>query len=132
MRKGTYLVVGILIFALSLVSAQEYSIDISGLSGEEYNAGEDITFKVILIEGTAPLAQQVDYTLSDALKKKEITGTAGSNEDVSVPVGEDFLSGLWTITAKYLDYSVERTFLIGEKSEIQFLIEGDELIIRNT
>ena len=47
-------------------------------------------------------------------------------------MGEDFLSGLWTITAKYLDYSVERTFLIGEKSEIQFLIEGDELIIRNT
>ncbi|MFH1521807.1 MAG: hypothetical protein ABIF18_02505 [archaeon] len=118
-------------FALSFVSAQNYSIDISGLNSEEYNIGEEIVFKVILLEDGIPVSKQVDYKISDALKKKELTGQVNSTEDVSIKVEEDFLSGLWTIVANYSNSKVERTFLVGEKSEIEFIIQGDELIIRN-
>ena len=131
MKREIYLIVGILIMTLSVVSAQEYSIDISGLKSEEYSLGEEIIFNVILLEGTTTLDEEIDYKISDALNKKEITGQANSNSDISVEMGEDFVSGLWTITATYLDSKVERTFLIGEKSEVEFIIEGDDLIIRN-
>ncbi len=122
----------VLFLTFSTVSAQEYSIDISGLNSEEYNIGEEIVFKVILLDEGVPISQQVYYKISDALGKKEIVGKANSNEDVSIKVEEDFLSGLWTIVANYSDSKVERTFLVGEKSEVQFIIENDKLIIRNT
>lgn len=118
-------------FSVSFVSAQNYSIDISGLNSEEYNIGEEIIFRVILLDGKVSMNQQVDYKISDALKKKEIIGQANSNEDILIKIGEDFLSGLWTIAVNYSDSKVERTFLVGEKSEVQFIIQGDELIIRN-
>ncbi len=131
MIRNIYLFVGILFLVFPIVSAQEYSIDISGLSSEEYNIGEEITFKVILLDGKVSMNQQVDYKISDVLNKKEIIGQANSNEDISVKVEEDFLSGLWIIVANYSDSEVERTFLVGEKSEVQFIIQEDELIIRN-
>jgi len=131
MRRETYLIIGVLIMTLSLTTAQEYSIDISGLSGEEYNLGEDLTFKIILIEGSTQLDQQVEYKLSDALNKKEITGQTNSNQDTTIKIEDDFLSGLWTITATYLDSEVNRTFFVGEKSEVKFTIENDNLIIKN-
>lgn len=132
MRGKLSLVVGILILTFALASAQEYSMDISGLTNEEYNLGENLTFKVILLKETTSVNQQITYKISDALNKKEIIGQANSNEKITIKVGEDFLSGLWTITATYSDSEVKRTFLVGENSEVQFLIEGDDLIIRNT
>jgi len=54
-----------------------------------------------------------------------------SNKEAKFLVENDFPSGLWTITASYLDAKVERNFLVGENSEVEFKIEGDELIIRN-
>jgi hypothetical protein len=115
---------------LSFASAQ-YSMDISGLSNEEYNIGEQINFKIILLNDKTPETKQIEYILSDALKRKEIKGTANTNKEISVKIEDDFSSGIWTIEANYEDTKIERTFLVGEKSEIKFTLEGDELIIKN-
>lgn len=121
----------IFILSITFVSSQEFSIDISGLTAEEYNPGEQITFKIILLEGTTETSQEVTYTLQDALHKKEITNTTTSNQEVSLTIGEDFPSGIWTITAESKDSSVIRTFNVGENQKVEFLIQADTLIIRN-
>ncbi|MBU3923956.1 MAG: hypothetical protein KJ592_03505 [Nanoarchaeota archaeon] len=121
-----------LITMLSLASAQQYSMDISGLNSDEYNPGEKMTFKIILLKDGKQITQQTNYKISDALKKKEITGQTNSNQETTLKIEDDFSSGIWTITATYLDSTVKRTFLVSEESEVEFIIEGDELIIRNT
>jgi hypothetical protein len=131
-RKITLIVLTFIFFTTSFAASQEYSIDISGLSNDEYNIGEDLTFKIILLEDQTQIEKQVDYKISDTLDKKELTGTITSNQDTSIRIEKDFTGGIWTITANYFDKEVKRTFLIGENPEVEFLIEGDELIIRNT
>ena len=132
MNKSCYLLPAICCLLLVSLASAEFSIDISGLKTEDYNAGEDATFKIILLEDGTQTSQQVTYTITDALQKTTIEGTANSNEDTSVKIEKEFTSGIWTITATYQDTQVERTFTIGENPEVEFLIEGDELIIRNT
>lgn len=112
-------------------SMAEYSIDISGLQSEEYLIGEDISFSVVLLEDSVILSDQVNVVLHDALQKKEISETINSNENVDILIEQDFRSGLWEIVATYNDVEVTRTFLIGENSQAEFIIEGDELIIKN-
>ncbi|MBT7928655.1 hypothetical protein HN682_01880 [Candidatus Peregrinibacteria bacterium] len=130
-RQATLIALSFLFLNLYIATAQEYSIDISGLENEEYNSGEEIIFKIILLEDESSIEREVTYKLTDALNKKEITGTITSNQETSIKVEEDFLSGIWTITANYEEAQVKRTFLVGENSEVEFLLEGDELIIRN-
>jgi len=132
MRGKTYLALILLIVSLSFVFALENKIDISGLSDEQYNPGEELTFKVILLDNGSQIEKQVDYKIQDALKKKEITGQTTSGQTTSIKIEDDFLSGIWTITATYQDSKVPRTFVVGEKTGIEFLIQADELIIRNT
>ena len=131
MKRKTYIIFGILIITLSLVTAQNYSMDISGLNTEEYNPGEEITFKIILLENGKEIERQVSYTLNDALNKKEISNLKTSNKETSLKIENDFPSGIWTIKATYQDSEITRTFTVGENLEIEFLIEADSLIIRN-
>ncbi|MBT3643033.1 hypothetical protein HN604_00895 [archaeon] len=125
------LVIGVMIISLVAFSTAEYSIDISGLQSAEYMIGEDILFTVILLEDSNILLGEVEVVLNDALQKKEIVKTINSNEEEGVLVESDFRSGLWEITETYNDVEVTRTFSVGENSDIEFLIEGDELVIRN-
>jgi len=120
------------IFLISLITAQTHSIDISGLKSEDYSIGEDLNIKVILLENEEYISQDVELTLSDALEKKVITKNIKSNTDTTIQIGNDFPSGLWNVKATYQETGVERTFSIGESSSVEFLIEEDELIIRNT
>ena len=128
--KKTILLLALLL-TLSIASA-EFSIDISGLKTENYNPGEEATFKIILLENSNPISQEVTYEITDALEKTKIENTTISNQDTSFKIEKEFTSGIWTITAKYQDAQVKRTFTISENPEIEFIIEGDELIIRNT
>jgi len=130
--KINLIILVFIFFMIHITAAQEYSIDISGLDNEEYSLGEDLTFKIILLEDKIQVDKEVTYTLTDTLNKKEVTGTTTSNQETSVTIGNDFVGGIWTITANYSDIQVKRTFLVGENPEIEFIIEGDELIIRNT
>lgn len=130
-ERFVLIVLSLAIFMVALSSAQEYSMDISGLNKEEYSLGQDLAFIIILLEDKLQIEEQVTYTIADSLKKKEISGTATSNQETSIKIENDFTGGIWTITASYLDTEVKRTFIVGENPEIEFLIEGDELIIRN-
>ncbi|MFH1451902.1 MAG: hypothetical protein ABIF88_01870 [archaeon] len=120
-----------LVYTLSLVSAGEISIDISGLKSEEYTVGENINFNVILLDDGIQTEKEVEIELSDALAKKKISKTTTSNIGDSINIENDFPSGLWIITAIYADAKVERTFTVKENSEIEFIIENDELKIIN-
>jgi len=120
----------LLIFFMSFAASQEFSIDISGLSNEEYNPGTELTFKIILLEDGIQAKKQVNYKIN-GLNKKEIAGTTNSDEETTIKIENDFQGGIWEIEANYLDTQVKRTFLVGENSEIEFLIKNDELIIKN-
>jgi hypothetical protein len=126
-----FLTLSILLLTLTFASA-EFSIDISGLKTEDYSPGEEATFKIILLEDSNPTSQEVTYEISDALEKTKITGKTNSNEDTSVKIEKEFSSGIWTITANYQDSQVKRALTVSENPEVEFLIENDELIIRNT
>lgn len=125
-------VISLIFLMTTLGAAQEYSMDISGLSSEEYTLGEDLIFTIILLEDKILTDKEVTYRIADALRRQEVSGTATSNQETSVKIENDFTGGIWTITANYLDTEVKRTFIIGENHEVKFIIEGDELIIRNT
>ena len=131
MKRKLPILLVLLFISITFVSAQ-FSIDISGLNKEKYNIGEELTFKVILLDEGTQIEKQVDYKIEDALKKKEITGQTTSGQETPITIENDFLGGIWTITATYSDTKVERTFVVSEKTGIEFLIQGDELIIRNT
>ncbi|MFA5061354.1 MAG: hypothetical protein WC494_03500 [Candidatus Pacearchaeota archaeon] len=119
------------VFILVGLGSAQYSIDISGLKAGDYSLGEEVSFKVILLEGEKFVDGVVSLVVQDALKKKEILINATANKETKFLVESDFPSGIWSITASYSDVEVERNFLVGENSEVEFKIEGDELIIRN-
>ncbi len=127
--KSLILLAVVLIIA-SFCSSQ-YSIEISGLKTEEYSIGEEISFKVILLEEEKLIDKEIPILMQDALKNKEIIKTIYSNQKTKIKIESDFPSGVWSIIATYSDAIVERNFLIGENFEVEFSIEGDELKIKN-
>lgn len=106
-------------------------MDVSGLKSEEYSIGDEVNLKVVLLSGTEIVNDKVDVVIRDALGKKEIKRVVDSNTDFGVKIEVDFPSGLWMVIANYKDLRVDRSFLVGESLNIEFLIEGDELVIRN-
>jgi len=130
-RSGLLIVLSLVLLTTALVSAAEFSIDISGLQAEEYNPGENMTFKIILLENGIETQQQVDYILSDALQKKEVISATTSNEETTIKIENDFPSGIWTMTAIYGESEVTRSFNVGENQDVELRIEADSLIIEN-
>ena len=131
MNKSYYLFTICFLLFISIASA-EFSIDISGLKTTSYSPGEELTFKIILLEDGTPIYKGITYEITDALEKTKVTNETNSNEKTSFKIKKEFTSGIWTITANYQDAQVKRTFTIKENPEVEFLIEDDELIIRNT
>ena len=132
MKKPYYLLSIVYCLLLVSIASAEFSIDISGLKTDDYNPGEEATFKIILLENGNQVSKEVTYEITDLLKKIKIIDKTNSNQDTSFKIEKEFTSGIWTITANYQDTQVKRTFTISENPEVEFLIEGDELIIRNT
>jgi hypothetical protein len=131
MKRMVSMLVIVLMFLVSFAAAQ-ISLDVSGLKNEEYSVGEEITFKIILLDDKNFIERETEVILYDALKKTEISMIVKSGEDKSIKIDNKFPGGLWTIKAIYQENSVERTFLISENAEVEFIIQGDELIIKNT
>ncbi|MCR4284431.1 MAG: hypothetical protein NUV97_00095 [archaeon] len=119
----------VLFLLISLVSA-DYSIDVSGLK-ESYSIGEKISYKVLLLEDGNPIQQSVEVIFSSDFGDEEIIKNVVSNEKNILLVEETFSSLGWHIKASYGGKVVERPFLIQENSEVEFVIEGNSLIIRN-
>ena len=120
--KRVFLLFAFLVLCSSFVLA-DYSIDISGLSSDEYELGENIDFSVVLLDGDTFVDEEVTVIISDALGKKEVSKTVVANQDSFIRIGEDFPSGLWHITASVGDVSVERPFTVSANLVVEFLIE---------
>ncbi|MCH7851068.1 MAG: hypothetical protein IH845_05485 [Nanoarchaeota archaeon] len=121
----------VLLMLMTPLALAEYTIDISGLESEAYNLGEDINFKVLLLEDGNLIEDEVDIKIADALNRREIIEEVTSGQNSKINIENNFPSGIWTMTASYLNTSIDRTFTISENAEIEFIIEKDNLIIRN-
>jgi len=132
MAKKSTVLLSLLFLTLSLnLVLADYSIDVSGLNSEEYKLGEEINFQVVLLDGEEFVEEQVTLEIMDALAKKLIIKTVTSNSASSITIGDDFPGGLWRIVATIGETTVERSFSISTNVDVEFAIEGDELIIRN-
>ena len=132
-KMGVVGVIGLFLmicFSLSVVYA-EISIDVSIAQKIPVAVGDKLQFEVRLIDGTTPLNDNVDVYFSDALGDKNLKSTVKSNENNFFLIATDFPSGLWNIKAIYKDKQVERSFSVAEKSSVEFVIEGTNLIVRN-
>jgi len=129
-EKLLFGVLFLLVFSLSFVVAG-HSIDISGLKSDEYNLGEEVNFQVVLLDGEDFAEEIVEVVAMDALAKKVVTKNVVSNQNVVIKIGSDYPSGIWTINANFEDVDVERSFVVSANLEVEFVLEGDELIIRN-
>ena len=115
---------------LTFVSA-EYSIDIK-LDKSEYGVGEEVIYRVLLLQEGTQISDEVVVYFSDALNKKQITKNVLSNQDNSLLIEEDFTSGGWKVKASYNEQTVEsRPFFIKTNLQVEFKIEKDNLIIIN-
>jgi hypothetical protein len=132
MMHKRYLILLLTLLLAQNITAQEYSLDITGLRSGEYNLGEELTFTVLLIQGEEQIEKTIQITLEDALETKKIEKEITTNKEITIPIELEYPSGLWTIKATYEDYSVDRSFVVGQNEEVRFSIEGDELIITNT
>jgi len=119
-----------LLSSLAFVSAN-YSIDISGLK-QSYSVGEEISYTVILLEDGKAIDRTVQVTFSDDFGKSKIVNSVLSNSLSKLLVNESFASFGWHVQAAYNGKEVSRSFAILEKSSIEFSLEGDKLIIKNS
>ena len=131
MRKGVFVVGFLLLFSLSFVVA-ESMIDISIEQNEPVAIGENLSFEVRLLEDGVPIGESVRVYFSDVLEKKVVEMDVVANEKSSLLIVDDFPSGLWNVRAVAGEIDVERSFSVAENSDVEFLIEDDELIVRNS
>jgi hypothetical protein len=129
--KKVYLFIAICILLVSLVSAEEYSLDIN-IGKSTYSSGEKVTYKVILLKDGVPFEDTLKVFASDVSNKKTLDFDVTSNKENSFNIENDFASGYWEIETSYNDKNVKRFFTIGEREEAEFSIDGDTLIIKNT
>ena len=130
MKKGLIFLFCI-IFLSSLVTAQEYKIDIT-TTQEIFEAGKNITFRVSLRDlNNKPIYDNILVIVEDAEKRVKIEQDVQSNEPVSVNLGNRASHGQGTITTKYGDSEAKGFFVIEIKELVKFELEEDTLIITN-
>ena len=120
-----------LVLLLPLALAEELSMDII-IDKQVYSAGENVSFKVILLQNNNPISNPITVKFSDVTDKKVITKEVTPNINQEFIIEKAYLSGYWKIEASYNNQTVKRFFTIGEREEAEFIIEGEKLIITNT
>jgi len=129
MKKLILTLLGIILLT-SLINAT--SLDISFPNGNQFEAGQPITFKATLYDNNNnPMEGQVLINIEDAEKRVILEKTVLSKEVSSVDLGEKATSGQGIITAKYLDIISIGLFDIGAKELVRFELEGDTLKVTN-
>ncbi len=128
MKKIPLLILSIF-FLFPLITAQ--SIDIEFPNGNEFGAGESITFKTTLYNDVGnPIDGQIEITIKDA-EKRITEKTISSKEIVNIDLGEKASSGQGMIRAKYQDIETIAFFEIGRKEIARFELNENVLIITN-
>ncbi len=129
-KKKMVLWIVLLASVLSFVSSQEIILDIK-TDKQIYLPGENVTFTVILFDGSNPVKESIALIFADVAQRKISEQTAVSNEPSTFLISNEAPSGYWSITAKYKEKEVKRFFSVGEREEVEFRIVGDKLIIKN-
>ncbi len=119
-----------LVTILTNVQAQEYALDVR-LDKQMYSVGEDVKYEVVLLEDSVPITGEVALSFSDASNKTFVQKTITSNKEQLFFIEEEYSSGYWKVEATYKGKTVKRFFSIGEREEVEFLIRGDKLVIKN-
>ena len=116
----------------SLVSAEGEKVEVSVLK-ERFLPGEEISFKVSLFDSNNnPINGEVSMIFESADKSKRFESTAIANRLSSIALKGEIVAGYWTIYASYKGIQGKTIFIIETKEEIEFSIEGDNLLIKNT
>lgn len=122
MKKKVIFGLFLAILLAAIVSAQGEKMGISTIK-DTYIAGENITFKVSLLDANDnPLNANVNVVIEDAEKRSQAEASVPSNQVVSADIGATPYAGYWKITASY-------TSSTGEKTEATalFMVELNEL-----
>jgi len=130
MIKKSFLFLIFIILFSSFVLAQSLSIEFP--LGDNFKAGENITLKVSLFDGSNnPIEGKIKLTLEDSENRKKIEKTVSSKEITGIDLGEGALHGFWTVTAKYKDIETSEIFTVEIKELAKFEINGDVFTITN-
>lgn len=119
--------------AVTLVSiASANSLDIEFPSGNNFEAGTPVTFKVTLYDDSgAPIDGQIDIIIEDSAKRR-ILQTVSSKQIATIDLGEGTASGQGVITASFQDIKTIAFFEIGRQELASFeLNENNNLIVKN-
>ena len=121
---------GVLVLFLMSFVAAEISIDVS-LDKETYSVGENVKYTIRLLEDEQEISGDVDVVFSDALGRDVFEKNVMANVENEFPIEGGYFGGHWNVEASYQDAEGKGIFIVQENSEVKFLIEEDNLIIRN-
>jgi hypothetical protein len=122
MEKKVILVLFVAVLLAAIVSAQGEKMGVSTIK-DTYIAGENITFKVSLLDSNDnPLDADIHVIIEDAEKRRQVETSVPANKVVSADIGATPYAGYWKITASYTSSTGEKT-----ESTALFMIELNEL-----
>lgn len=115
------------------IAQKKIEVSIIPLNKEIFASGENITFKVSLLDSNNnPIKDDVSVTIQDAAEIKKIKKIVPSNKLIEVDLGEDEINGYWKIIAEYPGAKPGKTlFVIKENEEAKFRLQEDKLIVTN-
>lgn len=119
-----------LLALLPLITAQSLNIEFP--NGDNFEAGEPITFKITLYDdGGKPIDGDIQVIIEDKENKAKTTKVMASKQVAIIDLGEQASSGQGIITARSGDAEAIAFFEIGRKELARFEIEGSTLKITN-
>jgi len=127
MRK-IFVLVLIALFAISFVSAKSIGID---FDKQSVVPGQEVKIKMTLYEGSEKLQGQVAYGIYDTYEELVTEGVVESGREINFVPNKNSLEGYWTVIAEYQELNANRLFKVDVLEEADFILEGDNLIIRN-
>lgn len=127
-KKSLILFTAVLLI-LPCILAQSYKlgIDIS----ESFPANQPVTFKVTIFDSQNSIINgEVGIEIEDLNTGSLIEKKVMSGELASITL-DNPRAGYWSISATYQDSVIKQFFTIEANEEVEFDIQGDELIIKN-
>jgi hypothetical protein len=126
-KKMVMFIALIALMSLANVLAEKIEIDIKE-SGQE-----KLVFNINLYNDNNEMIEgAVEYKIENYYLDLMKQGSVNSKEDVIYELPDNPVQGPWKITAKYKDYETNELFNVGDLKRAKILLEGDNLIIKNT
>jgi len=122
-----------MIFLTSLVSAQNYKIELSTIPEDKiFSGGKTIQIKVTLHDSkNKPISDDVKIILEDLRGQIIEEKTIKSNIFEEITIKENIISGEGKMIAEYKGTQIIDRFFITKNEEVKFEIQGEKLIITN-